>query len=166
MIFGLDIQQEMERWWLGEFRPTLTAKYGAFSIFVRILDPATQHDWLHLDETHSVLVALQHVVSSEDFEQNVYRKLRFTIRTGLDSSEARRQPHLVEPGDFPHAGAIVYRGIAGGASGLPEESDVWVVQQVIDHVVELRSARAQLAIQACISGAPGWDYLPNEVPPT
>jgi hypothetical protein len=166
MIFGLDIQQEMELWWDGEFMPVLAAKYGSFSVFVRILDPAAQHDWARLDEVHSVLVALQHVVSSEDFEENVYRKLRFTVRTGLDSSEARRQPHLIEPGDFPHAGAIAYRGIAGGASGLPEESDVWVVQQVIDHVVALRAARAQLAVQACRSGVPGWTYLPNELPPS
>jgi len=53
----------------------------------------------------------------------------------------------------------------GGASGLVEESDVWVAQQVIDQLIVVRTEVARAAVAASLAGAPGWAYLPNETPP-
>jgi len=61
---------------------------------------------------------------------------------------------------LPCGGALAWRRVET-SSGARR-----VVQQVIDHVVALRTAGARLAIPACISWARGSKYLPNEVPPT
>ena len=164
--FGKNLKATVTVWWSEEFAKVLDEKYGVQSVAAVILRPWVRHDWRSPESAESVLVELWHGPECEDdLRANAYHKLRFALRTGLDSSQADRNPHLLEPGDFPNDGAAFHKGFVGAASGLPGESDVWVVQQVIDKLVSVRGDVGEAAIRASRRGQPGWKYLPDETPP-
>jgi hypothetical protein len=66
---------------------------------------------------------------------------------------------LVEPGDFPHAGAHFYRGYPVGVSALLEESDVWVGERTVDEIIDLRGRAGRRAVTASKAHVPGWKLL-------
>ena len=57
-----------------------------------------------------------------------------------DQAVDRRQ----RPGDFPWDGASTYRNFTGGISGLHQESDREVYEQVIDVLVQIMEAVVDL----------------------
>jgi hypothetical protein len=164
--FGVDILAEIQLWWEREFSPQLVAKYGEHSLYVCILNVAIHHPW-HLEGStpSDFLVELDRSADGDaTLAENAHRKLVFTSRTGLSSAAAATQPHLLEPGDFPHGGAVLYRGMYGAASGLPEESDAWVTEKVIDHVILVRTKAANAAVRVGREDK-SKRYLPNVPPP-
>lgn len=164
--FGTDVAAAVHDWWSTTFVDVVRAKYPQSTLAVVVLRPDAVHDWRQPAAPGTVLLDLRHGEADTDLlVRNIEHKLHFTLRTGLDSMHARRNPGLIEPGDFPHGGAVSHRGIFGGVSGLVEESDVFVVQQVIDQVLAVRADAARAAVAASLSGADGWAYLPNEPPP-
>ncbi len=164
--FGTDLAQETARWWAGEFAGVLDAKFPGAPLAVVVLRSDTAHDWRDPTAASSVLVELRHGAGDTDpFVANIAHKMRFTLRTGLDSGHAQRSSHLIEPGDFPFGGAVTHRGVVAGVSGLTEESDAWVAQQVVDHLVAVRAEIADAAVAAVLRGAPGWAFLPDRTPP-
>ena len=164
--FGTDLASAVERWWSETFVSVVEEKFPGASLAVVVLRPDAAHDWRDPGAAGSVLLELRHGDGDTDpLVANVHHKLHFTLRTGLDSMHAKRYLHLLEPGDFPHGGAVSHRGLVGGVSGLLEESDAWLAQQVIDQLVAIRAGVAATAVAASLAGAPGWSYLPNETPP-
>ncbi len=164
--FGTDLATAVEAWWSGTFVPVVERKFPQASLAVVLLRPDVAHDWRDPGAAESVLLEIRHGGGDTDpLVANIHHKLHFALRTGLDSIHAKRYPHLIEPGDFPHGGAVSHRGFFGGVSGLVEESDAWLAQQVIDQLIVIRTGIAQAAVAASLAGAPGWSYLPNETPP-
>ena len=164
--FGTDLEAAVQGWWSTVFQAVAQEKFPSSTLAVVVLRSDVVHDWRDPAVAGTALLELRHGDGDTDLlVRNIQHKLHFTLRTGLDSMHARRNPQLIEPGDFPHGGAVAHRGFVGGASGLVEESDVWVVQQVIDQLVVIRADAARKAVLASLSGADGWAYLPNETPP-
>ena len=164
--FGTDLAEVTAQWWVETFAGVLDTKFAGAALAVVVLRSEATHDWRNPTAESSVLVELRHGPGDTDpFVTNAAHKLRFTLRTGLDSADARRYSHLIEPGDFPHGGAVTHRGVTAGVSGLTEESDAWVAQQVIDHLIEVRREIADAAVAASLRHVPGWTYLPNTTPP-
>jgi len=164
--FGTDLATAVRQWWSETFLAEVEKKFPGASLAVVLLRSDVAHDWRDPGAADSVLLELRHGDGDTDqLVANIHHKLHFTLRTGLDSIHARRNPHLIEAGDFPHGGAVSHRGFFGGVSGLVEESDAWLAQQVIDQLVTIRARVAKSAVAASLAGAPGWSYLPNEIPP-
>ena len=165
--FGTDLGRVMARWWTTTFADVLDTKFPGSPLAVVVLRSDSAPDWRDPIAATSVLVELRHGPGDTDpFVANIAHKLHFTVRTGLDSGHAQRYSHLLEPGDFPHAGAVVHRGFTAAVSGLTEEADAWVAQQVIDHLIAVRREVADRAVAASMRGVPDWAYLPNTTPPS
>lgn len=164
--FGTDLGQVLTRWWTDTFAAVVDDKFPGAALALVVLRSDTTHDWRDPTAASSVLVEIRHGAGDTDpFVANVTHKLRFTVRTGLDSSHAQRCSDLIEPGDFPFGGAVSHRGHLAGVSGLTEESDAWVAQQAVDHLVAVRRDIADAAVAATLRHAPDWDYLPDRTPP-
>jgi len=69
---------------------------------------------------------------------NVDHKAQFALETGLDSSLACAEPHLVMPGDYPYDGFFRYRGVWVGGSGVMKELDVDWAKKAVDIYAEVR----------------------------
>jgi hypothetical protein len=164
-LFGADIDNALIIWWNDIFVPELKAKYGDdFSFAAFVLRNGHQVRWDWRPEASVCYARLsagdqQRINDAEGLFANAFHKLRFTLRTSLNSSMARTRPDLLEPGDFPFAGAINYRNYVGSGSGLSEESDGWVMERIIDKIIELRSAAAAPAVAASKARVAGWKYL-------
>lgn len=155
---------ELNEWFDGEFTRDFHEKYGdEAEISVVIFDGSINGNpvpgWQRGIGTDAK------IDGPEGLTSNVLHKGRFVLRTGLDSSEARNHPELVEPGDFPWEGAGTYRGKKGGASGLNEESDWWVFRRVVDKYWEIRANVGQRGIQASKDRVEGMKYMEGELPP-
>lgn len=81
--------------------------------------------------------------------ENVERKLRFVLRTGLNSVEARTRPDLIQPGDFPHEGAGTYRGYTGGVSGRKAPEDWRIFCHLVDKLIELLGTVGTKVLNKC-----------------
>ena len=171
--FGVDVIQELTEWIEGDFYSELVKKYGEGNTdFWSAIYPAVSvYRFVLKDLDTPPLLAFgfgngpsEKMWGDGGLADNVIRKIRFVARTGLPSSEARNRPDLVEPGDFPFAGAGVYRGYFGGVSGFKEEADWWVFCRIVDKLIELRSAVGERAIQASRDRVPGMKYMEGELP--
>jgi hypothetical protein len=163
--FGTDVDGQLKDWWRGEGIDELRKRFGPeVNIYFGVLDPAMAdifdcefplEELLHSLDTRQASQAEGVTVDDDYFfgetglQANVDGKLAFVLRTGLDSSEAQTRADLVEPGDFPMAGAGTYRGYKGGVSGLAAADDWIVFCWIVDKVIQLRAAAAQAAISAC-----------------
>lgn len=151
--YGGDLTTLMEQWFVAEFLPEFYKKYGKDAeIAVFIANSAVRLDWT--DPFGSGTpggVVLGNVTGNRMTEliDNVVGKLRFVLRTGRPSADARHRPDLLEPGDFPFEGAGTYMGRTGGASGLMEESDWWVFKRVVEQYNKLRAELTKSAVDAC-----------------
>ena len=128
-----------------EILPELEAKYGDdVGFYLAILDSEGPSDWTKPFSILMLEFGTPEISYSEgSARENVERKLRFSLRTGLNSSEAKYHRHLVLPGDFPYEGAGRHRGIWGGVSGLQEEQDWWVFRRCTDMFIELYGEEIQ-----------------------
>jgi hypothetical protein len=144
---------DLEDWWGREFLPEFHEKFDTYDangnlqvaqLYVVLLDPAETHDW-HVPLTNAIVLLStnqEEALQPDGLRDNVVGKLAFSLRTGLPSSEAARQPHLLRRGDFPYAGADP----EGGASGVSEEGDFWCYQQVKAKFEELLAEDGRQAI--------------------
>ena len=160
MAFGIDVAAELQAWWDGEFSAELDRKFAGQAVSVVVLTPFADHDWR--DPLATAFVTLSHGGERPDLVENVEHKMRFALRTGLESFAAHANAHLIEPGDFPHGGATHSYGWVAGASGLVEESDIWVARAVLDRLAGIRAAAATAAIAASRSASSR--FLPDEAP--
>ncbi len=169
--FGVHIDAMLQAWFGEIFVPELRHKYGndtevAALVLVDTpwLSPEVQLE--KMEARHLLLSSdNERVTGDEGLLENVRRKLSFVLRTEMPSSFARQRPDLVEPGDFPWAGAGTYKGYTGGVSGLNEESDWWAYERIIDQLIKLRAEAAQAAIAASKERVEGWRYLEGEGKP-
>jgi len=140
----------MNAWFTTEFMPEFHKKYGKDAeIAVVILRNDVTVDWANpLDDSPLVLANVKER-RWEELVDNIAGKLRFVLRTGRNSADARHRPDLLEPGDFPFEGAGAYMNRTGGASGLMEESDWWVFKRVVEQYNKLRAKYTAPAVEAC-----------------
>lgn len=162
--FGSNIDAEIQEWFRVPFQDEMIEKYGEDTQLAAMILPPMRLSLIpQLVSCSYGLVLVSHddekVLGSDGLVDNVIHKLNFVLRTGLPSSEARLRPDLVEPGDFPRAGAGIYRGYTGGVSGLHEESDWWAFQRLIDRLIEFRATAALPAINASKERVPGMKYM-------
>jgi hypothetical protein len=163
--FGEEIDVALQNWLMDEFKAVLHRKYGEDAeVGVVILDPAASYSWQNRIAGDYISCGNADDPRYSELVENVEHKLRFVLRTGLNSSEATIRPDLVEPGDFPYEGAGFYRGYCGGASGLNEETDWWVFRRTVDKLIELRSAAAAPAIAASKGRVPGMKFMEGTLP--
>lgn len=160
--FGEEVDIALQNWFIDEFSSVLRQKYGeGAEVSVVIVDPKS--NWQQPLPSY-ISCGNADDPRYSDLVENVEHKLRFVLRTGLNSSEAATRPDLVEPGDFPYEGAGYYRGYCGGASGLNEESDWWVFRRTVDKLIELRALAASPAIAASKNRVPGMKFMEGELP--
>jgi hypothetical protein len=157
-VFGVDVDALFREWIHGEFAAWLQEKFPGKHITLVLLDTAQRIDaceyWF---DSQDYQLFVEHVGTDDAQEkakqsggtlQNVHRKLRFVLRTGLDSLDAEEEyAHLVLPGDFPWEGAGDHAAQLGGVSGLDKESDWQAFCKCVDKLNELLSAinRAAMA---------------------
>lgn len=156
--FGVDVGRIMQEFFDGVFVPLTVAANGDKPFVVMVLDDRKGND----DSRRSISCDYgdtRMIIGPEGLYANVKHKLNFVLRTGMNSSEARSYPHLVEPGDFPYGGAGRAYGFVGGCSGFSEEQDWKVFLNFANKLREVRSAAACAAIKACEEGVPGMKYL-------
>ncbi len=107
-------------------------RFAGKSMSLIILDNDYMHGgencWDWKDPLDSALIVCH--VGEQMYKQeadgtrdNVVHKLRFVLRTSLNSVIAESRPDLVRVGDFPWGGAGTYRNWTGGVSGLTKEQD-------------------------------------------
>lgn len=170
LYFGVDIQAQLSEWWFGQKLPELRRRFGNnINLYFALLDPTS----IDMYDPGSPLEEMLYELASHEGElapdddaydlfygptglrANVGGKLRFVMRTGRDSDVAETRPDLLEPGDFPFEGAGTYYEYRGGVSGLKKEDDGMVFREIVEKVIELRAAAAQVAVDACKGRAPG-----------
>lgn len=98
------------------------------------------HDWRHPQGFEMIVAHIgdEGVATAENGTyDNVKGKLRFVLRTGMDSVMAETRQDFVCPGDFPWEGAGEYEGYIGGVSGLAKEEDWEMYCKCIDKLIEL-----------------------------
>jgi hypothetical protein len=169
LYFGVDIQAQLAEWWFAEKLPELRQRFGADKdLYFAQLDPATAelYDTVEpLEETLYELVSRQGEIEpgTDDYElfygptglrANVVGKMRFVLRTKLNSAVAEFRPDLLESGDFPFEGAGAHLGYWGGVSGLKKEDDWTVFCEIVEKVRELRATAALVAVAACKNRKP------------
>lgn len=151
MSYPKSVIQAFEAWFAEEGAPYFLEKYNGTDFMLIVMDPGVQYDWRNpFDEDPLIQAWTNDAKASglDGFKVNILNKLRFCLRTGLNSDQAHYQQGLVLPGDFPWAGAGWHRGILGGVSGLNEESDWWVFCRCVDKLLELQKAFIKPRIDA------------------
>lgn len=160
-VFGIDVGRQFHEWFNGEFAERFAQRHPGEGITLVILDPdkvlASMLAWR--DPLVNMMI-VAHIGDDEaafgsgGTQQNVAGKLQFVLRNQLDSSEARKQPELVRPGDFPYQGAGFWGSVIGGVSGLSQEDDWATFQICAEKLTELlRAANTAAMDQAEKLGA-------------
>jgi hypothetical protein len=165
LYFGVDIDAAMQEWWQG-YTVGFHREFGEeAAILVQVFDsrqpnlytvgcaPLVRYDF----RTGPFNT---HFIGQEGLQENIERKFYAIQRLGERSLIFEERPDLLEPGDFPYDGAGIYRNYPGGASGLPTGALDWrVFADVVDVLIEMRSAAAARAVNASKGDLPGWKYL-------
>lgn len=153
--FGIDVEAQITDWFDGEFTEEFRRRFSGRDIGFFVLDNDRRSEWdSEIPGVHTLLTLFtgdEDVAFADDgVIDNVNHKLRFVLRTGLNSVEAEKAfRYLVQPGDFPWEGAGTYRSFTGGVSGLLKEDDWRVFCQIIDKLIELLDAVAEKAQSIC-----------------
>lgn len=164
-FFWVDVQSQLEEWWWSvgekEFFAAHPDERGK-NYFAIILDPNYPHDWQRPFAGPSYF--LTNVRESELLHptgtpSNVAGKMRFVLRTGLDSVEAETRYDLVLPGDFPWEGAGETDGYPGGVSGFAKKSDTVLRARITEKIVGLRTAAADPIYRAARRHPEATKYL-------
>jgi Haem-degrading len=91
--------------------------------------------------------------------ENATRKATAAKRVGMDSALlAGPNRHLIQPGDFPHPGAVIRSDVVVGVSGLTGDQDHWVAEMVAGFI----NLKRQEALDQWRKAHPDARYL--EVP--
>jgi hypothetical protein len=164
VYFGVDVEALMREWFYATFVPAVIADYGDSPFAVVVLSNRVRHDWTNPFKSGSVLLRFAYgseekVNGEEGLYANVERKLRFVLRTGLDSSWSETHPHLLEPGDFPYRGAGTANDFVGGVSGFSQDQDWAVFERFTSAFTDVRESAAMNAVAECIARVPGMKYL-------
>lgn len=164
VYFGVDVEAVMTTFFHKVFVPRVIEEYGDKPFALIVLSNRVQHDWTNPFRVPSVLFRLSYgeqdnINGERGLLANVEHKLHFVLRTGLNSSEAGNQSHLVEPGDFPYAGAGTSDGFVGGVSGFTQEDDWRIYCKFAKALIKVRDAAAWAAIEECRIGVTGMKYL-------
>lgn len=161
-------------WWTNYYLPVVFyPKYPGKDVAVVILDSSMRHSW-----TSPLDVPMFYLATGEGngldpddrffgrsgLVANIEGKLRFSLRTSLNSAEAERRPDLLLPGDFPWEGAGEHRNYKGGASGVSQEGDWRTFCDVVDAMIALKTTIAKEALKlqrrAKDPGVdPSWRYM-------
>lgn len=151
--YGGDLTLLMEEWFDAVFLPEFYKKYGEDAdIAVVILRTGVTIDTFELHaDSGALILSNANADRTQELTANVAGKLRFVLRTGRPSSDARHRPDLLEAGDFPFEGAGTYMNRTGGASGLMEESDWWVFKRVVEAYNKFRAGLVMPAVEACVN---------------
>ena len=144
------VMKRFSTWFRTAGKAEFKNKYGQDAeLSLVILRQGFVHDWRDpLKEAAVWSTDFDKGDGEGGFVMNVERKLHFSLRTGLNSVEARYNKHLILPGDFPYQGAGWHRGFTGGVSGLKEESDWWVFCFCVDRHGDLLRAKAGCLLRA------------------
>lgn len=164
LYFGVDVNAKLHTYVSMLLAPELAAKYEVSDFAVIISHntrfcPAALFNSDAPEEPDVMFVHRQgdsaKFGAPEGRDVNVMRKLAFVYRTGLDSSEALKNPDLLEPGDLPIAGAGIHRGYVGGVSGFEQEVDWKVFCIIVDRYILLRQNAVLPVLQATLDEVRG-----------
>lgn len=164
-FFGTDIQSQLEEWWWGGgeekfFRLHPDEKGKKY--FALILDPNYAHDAQRPFAGPSYCLTNLRgadLLNPVGTPSNVAGKLRFVLRTGLDSVEAETRHDLGLPGDFTWEGGGKTHGYPGGVSGFVKEVDTALRVEITEKIVELRTVAADPIFQAAKERSAATKYL-------
>ena len=152
-VFGINVEEQFLEWFNGEFATEFAERFPDKGMTLIVLDgdePITiMENWetpLNFTLITAHLGDEEAAIAADGTEDNVVGKLRFCLRTMMDSAEAERRPDLVREGDFPHEGAGEYKGYYGGVSGLKKEEDWEIFCRCVDKLIELLAAVNSAAI--------------------
>ena len=171
MVFGVDIATPFLDWVENVFTPKFKAMHPNDEFVGYIIEPGTRFNPTKTADT-AVLVygTVKTNVKRQQLLANVDHKGHYSLRTGLESSTALDNLHLVLPGDFVYDGFVCHRGIWTGGSGVRKEFDVVYVREVADEYIRLRAgvvAEVVKVIEWARENWPGdiggWKYLEGDL---
>lgn len=141
MVFGININTLLDKWMAKVFTPNFKSMHADEEFAGFIIEPGIKFDPVTTPMSEVLIFS-----TSYDYDvymgllQNVRHKACYSLRTGIDSSTALSNLHLVVPGDFVYDGFVCHRGIKAGGSGVRKEFDVVYVREIVDKYIELRTA--------------------------
>lgn len=141
VVFGVDIIGDFKLWIHSVFAPKFHEQHPGKEFAGYIVEPGASFNPKSTSLNETLVFS---TTSNNDVYmgllQNVRHKHQYSNRTGLDSSTAGDNLHLVLPGDFAYDGFLCHRGIPAGGSGVRKEFDVVYVREIVDKYIELRGA--------------------------
>lgn len=150
--FGINIDDQLTKWFRNEFCPSFWQPFSQPHAFgVVILKPGARD--ADSEALHLLGLGPSYDVTGPQGElEKARRKLRFTLRTGLPSDEAQGRLDLVEPGDFPVEGALVWQGypiaVSDSGSSGSSRNAAW---QIVNKLTSLREAAAKPLVTRTIA---------------
>ena len=171
MVFGVDIATPFLEWVRNVFTPRFKAVHPNDEFAGFIVEPSSRFNPYKTSLSTVLMYSTTDDIDTYmDLLQNVRHKGQFSLRTGMDSSMARGNTHLVLPGDFVYDGFLFYRGLPTGGSGVRKEFDVVYVREIADEYIRLRAgvvAEVVKVIEWACENWPGdiggWKYLEGDL---
>lgn len=158
MVFGVDIATPFLEWVRNVFTPRFKAVHPNDEFAGFIVEPSSRFNPYKTSLSAVLMYSTTDDIDTYmDLLQNVRHKGQFSLRTGMDSSMARGNTHLVLPGDFVYDGFLFYRGLPTGGSGVRKEFDVVYVREIADEYIRLRSAVVDEVISLIDWAWDNWD---------
>ena len=143
-VFGVNVYQMFMDWFDGEFTEMFNQRFPDKGMTLVILNSDNlvelEQNWRHPQGFELIVAHIgdETVATAKDGTyDNVKGKLRFVLRTGLNSVAAETQQDRVRAGDFPWEGAGHHMGYIGGVSGLAKEEDSEMLRICIDKLREM-----------------------------
>ena len=143
-VFGVNVYQMFMDWFNGEFTEMFSERFPEKGMTLVILSSDNlvelEQNWRHPQGFELIVAHIgdEAVATAKDGTyDNVKGKLRFVLRTGLNSVAAETQQDRVRAGDFPWEGAGHHMGYIGGVSGLAKKEDSEMLRICIDKLREM-----------------------------
>ncbi|HMS91880.1 MAG TPA: hypothetical protein PJ993_00785 [Candidatus Saccharibacteria bacterium] len=143
-VHGVNVLRMFMDWFEDEFYEEFYQRFPDKGMTLVVLDSDNlidlQQNWRHPQGFEMIVAHIGDeaiAIAANGTYENVKGKLRFVLRTGMDSVMAETRQDFVRPGDFPWEGAGEHEGYIGGVSGLAKEEDWEMYCKCVDKLIEL-----------------------------
>ncbi|HET9411739.1 MAG TPA: hypothetical protein VFO38_02740 [Candidatus Saccharimonadales bacterium] len=160
LFFGDDVLESLREWWNGTQPWEIWDKHPQ-ALAVVVAHKNSPLDWRKPFATAFVVLTAGEDVMHPQISgpagvlNDVAGKMRFAIRTRLDSREARIMRFLLQSGDYPAAGAMHYNGFLVGAAGLKEDHNDTLGMTVVEELCREADRAVRPALDASKAWTPG-----------
>lgn len=157
LFFGNDVLGSLREWW-NDTQPWEIWDKHPKGVAVVVAHKNSPLDWRRPFATAFVVLTAGEDVRHPQISgpagvlNDVAGKMRFAIRTRMDSREARIMRYQLQPGDYPAAGAMHYNGFLVGVAGLKENHNDTLGMTVVEELCR----EADRAIRPVLKASTTW----------